>query len=161
MFHYTDWCYNDPEWAPMVRKAQIVRLPGPGGLGMLTHYVGKVMGREMEWEGESVRWKRNEFWARKALSGRLAKMNMEIEMRFQPLDSGRTKVTSKVDYRVPYPLLGWLIDRLYVRRQARQMARNAVEGIRNAATAGKIPPIPIQLEKRKADHPGYNPSQSS
>lgn len=158
VFNFTDWCYNDPEWAPMVRKAWIVKLPGPDGLSMLTHYVGNVMGREMEWEGESVKWRRNEFWARKALSGRLAKMNMQIEMRFEPLGAGRTKVTSKIDYRVSYPLIGWLIDRLYVRREAGKMARNAVDGIRKATIEGRIPPLQVQLEKRKADHPGYQPS---
>ena len=157
VFHFTDWCYDDPKWARFISKAWIVRLPGPDGLAMVSHYVGKVMGRKLEWEGESVKWKRSEFWARKALSGPFARMNMQMEMRFEPAGNGRTKVTSRIDYRVPYPLAGWLIDRLYMSRQVRKMARSVVEGIKKAAMEGRIPTLQVQLEKRKIDHPGYHP----
>jgi uncharacterized membrane protein len=125
---------------------------------MTSHYVGKVMGRELEWEGELVKWRRSELWARKALSGPFAKMGMQIEMRFETVGTGRTKVTSMIDYRVPYPLAGWLIDRLYMGRQARKMARDTAEGIKKAAMEGRIPTFQVQLEKRKVDHPGYQPS---
>jgi len=157
VFHFTDWCYDDPEWARFITKAWIVRLPGPDGLAMVSHYVGKVMGRELEWEGESVKWSRNELWTRKALSGPFAKMSMQMELRFEPVGTRRTKVTSRIDYRVPYPLAGWLIDQLYMRRQARKMAADAVEGIKKAAIEGRIPTLQVQLEKRKVDHPGYHP----
>ena len=157
VFHFTDWCYDDPEWARFISKAWVVKLPGPDGLGMTSHYVGKVMGRELEWEGELVKWRRGEFWARKALSGPFAKMGMQMEMRFETVGTGRTKVTSMIDYRVPYPLAGWLIDRLYMGRQARKMATDVVEGIKKAAIEGRIPTLQVQLEKRKVDHPGYHP----
>jgi len=156
VFHFTDWCYEDPEWARFISKAWIVKLPGPNGLGMTSHYVGKVMGRRLEWEGELVKWSRNELWARKALSGPFAKMGMQMEMRFETVGRGGTKVTSMIDYRVPYPLAGWLIDKLYMGRQARKMATDAVEGIKKAAIEGRIPTLQVQLEKRKVDHPGYH-----
>ena len=155
VFYFTDWCYDDPKWARFISKAWIVRLPGPDGLGMISHYVGKVMGRELEWEGELVRWRRSEFWARKALSGPFARMKMQMEMRFETVGTGRTKVTSRIDYRVPYPLAGWLIDKLYMHRQARKMVHDVVEGIKKAAMEGRIQPLQVQLEKRKVDHPGY------
>jgi uncharacterized membrane protein len=157
VFHFTDWCYDDPVWAPFLNKAWIVRLSGPDGLGMVSHYVGRFMGRELEWEGELVNWRRNEFWARKALSGPFSRMGMQMEMRFDLAGPARTKVASTIDYRVPYPLVGWLIDKLYVRRQARKMATDAVEGIKKAAVEGRIPTLQVQLEKRKLDHPGYHP----
>jgi uncharacterized membrane protein len=157
VFHFTDWCYDDPEWAQFISKAWIVTLPGPDGLGMTSHYVGKVMGRELEWDGELVKWRSNEFWARKALSGPFAKMSMQMEMRFETVGTGRTKVTSMIDYRSPYPLAGWLIDRLYMGRQARKMVNDVVEGIKKAASEGRILTLQIQLEKRKVDHPGYHP----
>ncbi len=157
VFHFTDWCYDDPEWARFISKAWIVRLPGPNGLGMVSHYVGKVMGRELEWEGELVKWRRNELWARKALSGPFAKMNMQMELRFEQAGTGQTEVTSRIDYRVLYPLAGWLIDKLYVHRLARKMATDAVRGIKKAAMEGIIPTIHAQMEKRKVDHPGYHP----
>ena len=156
VFHFTDWCYDDPKWARFISKAWIVKLPRPDGLGMTSHYVGNVMGRELEWEGELVKWRRSELWARKALSGPFAKMSMQMEMRFETVGTGRTKVTSMIDYRVPYPLAGWLIDKLYMGRQARRMATNVVEGIKKAAIEGRIPTLQVQLEKRKVDHPGYH-----
>jgi uncharacterized membrane protein len=156
VFHFTDWCYNDPVWAPFLSKAWIVKLPGPDGLAMVSHFVGKIMGRDLEWEGESVKWMKNEIWARRALSGLPAKMSMQMEMRFEPVGMDRTKVTARIDYRVPYPLVGWLIDRLYVSRHARKMATEAVEGIKKTALEGRIPTLQVQLEKRKVDHPGYH-----
>ena len=158
VFYFTDWCYDDPEWARFIGKAWIVNLPGPDGLGMTSHYVGKVMGRELEWEGELVEWRRNELWTRKALSGPFAKMNMQMEMRFETVGTNRTKVTSTIDYEVPYPVAGWFIDKLYIGRQARKMAADVVEGIKKAAMEGRIPTLQVQLEKRKVDHPGYHPA---
>jgi hypothetical protein len=157
VFHFTDWCYDDPVWAPFLSKAWIVTLPGPDGLSMVSHYVGKVMGRDLEWDGELVKWKRDELWTRKALSGPFAKMSMQMEMVFEPIGTDRTKVTSRIEYRVPYPLPGWIIDKLYMRRQARKLVIESVEGIRKAAISGRIPTLEAQMEKRKVDHPGYNP----
>ena len=81
---------------------------------------------------------------------------MQMELRFELVGTGHTKVTSRIDYRVPYPLAGWLIDKLYVHRLARKMATDAVEGIKKAAMEGRIPTVQVQLEKRKVDHPGYH-----
>ena len=157
VFYFTDWCYDDPKWARFISKAWVVKLPGPDGLGMVSHYAGKVMGRKLEWEGELVRWKRNEFWTRKALSGPFARMNMQMEMRFETAGTA-TKVTSRIDYRVPYPLAGALIDRLYMRRQAQKMVNGVVDGVKKAAIEGRVPTLHVQLEKRKVDHPGYHPA---
>ncbi len=155
IFHFSDWCYNDPVWAPSVREARITRLPGPDGTGMVSHYVGKIMGREIEWDGESTKWRENEVWVRKASTGFPAKMKMSIEMRFEPLGPHTTRVTSKIGYRVPYPLLGWLMDRFFVHREAQRMATNAVQGLKKIAMGGGIPSVQAQLEQRKLDHPGY------
>jgi uncharacterized membrane protein len=155
VFHFSDWCYNDPIWAPSIRKAWVTRLPGPDGTGMVSHYVGKVVGREMEWDGESIRWRRNESWARRASSGLPGKMNLVMEMRFEPLGPRQTRVTAQIQYRVPYPLFGWLLDRFYVRREIQQMARNAVQGLKKTSVEGGIKPVEAQMEKRKQDHAGY------
>lgn len=155
IFHFSDWCYNDTIWAPSIRKAWITRLPGPDGTGMVSHYVGKVVGREMEWDGESISWRENELWARRAITGLPAKMRMSMEMRFEPIGPRETKVTSKIQYKVPYPLVGWLMDRFYVHREVQKMATDAVRGLREASINGRIPPVQAQQEKRKEDHPGY------
>jgi uncharacterized membrane protein len=155
LFHFSDWCYNDPKWAQFIRRAWITRLPGPDGTGMVSQYVGKIVGREMEWDGESIEWRNNELWARRAVSGLPAKMKMSIEMRFEALGPGATKLTCRIEYRVPYPIIGWLMDRFYVHREVRQMATSAIEGLKKVALGGGIQPISAQMEKRKDDHPGY------
>jgi uncharacterized membrane protein len=155
LFHFTDWCYNDPKWAPSIRKAWITKLPDSDGRGKISHYVGTIMGRGMEWEGESVKWKMNELWSMRAISGLPAKMNMLTEMRFEPEGPNKTKVTVSIEFRTPYPLIGWFVDKFYLSRQAKRMARNGVVGMSKAASLGKIPPLKEQMERRKADHPGY------
>ncbi len=155
LFHFTDWCYNVPTWFLPVRKTWITELPDSAGLGKVTHYVGHLMGREMEWEAESVEWKENELWMMRAITGPPARMNMQLELRFEAAGPGKTRVTCAVGYRVPYPLIGSLIDRFYLRHEARRLANDAIEGMKRAADRRKVPPVAVQLEKREADHPGY------
>jgi len=160
LFHFTDWCYNDPVWAKSIRKAWITKLPDSSGLGKISHYVGTIMGREDEWEGESTKWKPGEVWGMKAITGRPSKMSMQNEMRFENLGPGRTRVTCAVEYSVPYPVIGRIIDRLYLRSKAQEHVNNAIDGMKNAAARNEIPPLHSQLEKRKLDHPGYGPAPS-
>jgi uncharacterized membrane protein len=157
LFHFTDWCYNDPVWAPSIRKAWITKLPDQTGLGKVSHYVGKIMGREAEWDGESIKWKPNELWGMKAISGPPAKIAMKNEMHFQRLGPGRTKVTCVVEYQTRYPVIGTILDILYLRAKAQAHARNAIEGMKKAADQHRVPPLDSQFEKRKLDHPGYQP----
>jgi uncharacterized membrane protein len=157
LFHFTDWCYNDPLWAPSIRKAWITKLPDPTGLGKVSHYVGTIMGREAEWEGESTKWKPNELWGMKAINGPPAKMRMQNEMQFERLGPGRTKVTCIVEYQTRYPVIGPILDRLYLRAKARVHAQNAIEGMKKAADQHRVPSLRLQLEERKLDHPGYQP----
>jgi uncharacterized membrane protein len=158
LFNFTDWCYNDPVWAPSIRKAWITKLPDATGLGKVSHYVGTIMGREAEWEGESTKWKPNEFWGMKAITGPPAKMRMQNEMRFERLGPGEVKVTCTLEYRVPYPLIGRMLDRLYLRSKALQHVNNAIEGMKKAAHQHQIPQLASQLERRRLDHPSYRPS---
>jgi hypothetical protein len=39
------------------------------------------------------------------------------------------------------------------------MVTGAVQGSKKAAIAGRIPTLKAQMEKRKVDHPGYDPPQ--
>lgn len=140
LFHFTDWCYNDPEWAPSIKKAWIKVLPERSGLGKVSHYVGTLMGQEAEWEGKLVEWKPKEVWAMKAISGRPAKMEMQNKMRFEDLGSGKTRVTCTISYGVPYPIVGPILDRFYLHRRAKEHTDRAIEGMRRAAELDKIPP---------------------
>ena len=155
LFYYTDWCYNVPEWFPPVRKTRILQLPDSAGIGKVTRYAGTLLGRDMEWEARSVDWKEDEVWMMKATQGMPAKMNMEIRVRFEAVGSSQTKVTCRVGYHAPYPLLGALIDRFYLRKEAVRMAHLAIDGMRKAVEDGRVQALEVEFENRKADHPGY------
>jgi len=155
VFHFTEWCYNGPEWMPFVQKAWITELPGPDGLGGETHYVGEMMGKEETWEATSTKFEANTLWAGKATAGDPAKMNMGAEVRFREVEPGKTEVRIAMSYKVPYPVVGWFLDRFYVRRDVRKMIEGMVEGIERAAAQSRIPSLAIQLKKREEDHPGY------
>jgi hypothetical protein len=109
----------------------------------------------MEWEGESVGWKENEIRAMRATEGLPARMNMRIELRFETVDSGKTKVTCVIRYMAPYPLAGPIMDWLYLRHGARRPANSAIEGLKTAVAQRRIPPVTLQFENRRLDHPGY------
>ena len=161
LFLFTDWCYNLPEWFPAIKKAWIMKLPNSEGLGKTTDYLGTMMGREMDWEAQSIEWKENELFVMKAFKGMPAKFNMQLKISFEWLDIERTKVTGIFGFRAPYPLVGPLIDRLYVRREAQQLLNSAINGLKSAVDQHKIPSVDAQFEKRKADHPGYSMAEIS
>ncbi len=158
LFYYTDWCYNVPDWFVPVRKTEILQLPDASGMGKLTHYAGRLLGRDMEWDAQSVEWKEDELWSMRASQGMPAKMGMQIRLRFETVKPGQTKVTCRVGYHVPYPLVGAIIDRFYVRKEATRLARLAIEGIQQAAREHRVPPVEAEFRNRKADHPGYGAS---
>jgi uncharacterized membrane protein len=139
--------------------AKILKLPERDGSGKVAHYVGRPLGPIMEWEAESGEWKQNEVRVMKAISGLPSKMKMRIKFRYQDAGSNKTKVTCTLEYRVPYPLIGYLIDRIYLRPRSRKFVRNAIEGMKKIADQKVIPPIELQLEERKLDHPGYSVSE--
>ena len=155
LFHYTDWCYNVPQWFPPIWETRILRLPNSSGLGKVTHYTGRLLGRDMEWDAQSVEWHEDELWRMQAVRGMPAKMNMHLEMRFETVDARRTKVTCRVGYHAAYPLVGAAIDRFVLRKEAARMAQLAIEGLQKVASQQRVPAVDRQFEKRKADLPGY------
>jgi uncharacterized membrane protein len=155
LFYYTDWCYNVPEWFEPVKKTQILQLPDSAGLGKVTHYTGTLLGRDMEWEARSVEWKEDESWMMRASQGMPAKMNMQLRFRFEAVGADKTKVTCSIGYQALYPLLGALIDRFYLRKEAMRLAHLAIEGVKRAVEERRVQPVDVAFEKRRTDHPGY------
>lgn len=155
LFFFTDWCYNAPVWLPSITETKILKLPNGDGLGKVARYIGTPLGPKMKWVAKSVEWKENEFRAMKAISGPPSKMGMQIKFRYQDAGFDKTRVTCTLEYRVPYPLIGYLMDRIYLRPKSRKFVRNAIEGMKKIADQRQIPAIELQLEKRKLDHPDY------
>ena len=140
---------------PEVKESRIVKLANSSGIWKVSHHMGNMIGCKVEWEGESVAWKENEYWSMKATNGMFARLSMQAEMHFEDDGSTRTNVTFRIGYHVPSPIAGPLIDRLFIRREVHQLARTALEGLQRAALLNKIPFLSSQLEKRMEDHPAY------
>ncbi len=155
LFYYTDWCYNVPEWFEPVRRAQILELPDSKGAGKVTRYSGTLLGRDMDWEARSAEWKEDQVWMMKASRGIPAKMNMQIRFRFETVETEKTRVTCSVGYHAAYPLLGAVIDRVLLRKEAVRLANLAIAGLKRVAEQHRVKPVEAELEKRKGDHPGY------
>jgi hypothetical protein len=72
---------------------------------------------------------------------------------------GMSKITAVMGFRTPYPLIGSLIDRFYVPKEAQKLVNSALEGVKKYADQHRIPLERLQFEKRKIDHLGYEPPQ--
>ncbi|HKW05758.1 MAG TPA: hypothetical protein VJN71_10700 [Nitrososphaerales archaeon] len=162
LFFYGDWCYNVPEWLPPIKKTWIESLPrqpSNDGLGKITCYQGTLMGMQMEWKAKCVEWTECESWDMRAITGFPAKMNMHLAFRFGSNGPGETRVTAVMGFRAPYPLIGPIIDRFLLRKEAKRMVKLGLEGLNAVAEQHRIHPIDLQFEKRKNDFPGYVVSQ--
>ncbi len=82
-------------------------------------------------------------------------MNMQIRFLLGSVETGKTKVTCQVGYHAPYPLLGAIIDRIYLQKEAERLAHLAIGGIKKMAEQDRVQSVDAEFEKRKADHPGY------
>lgn len=156
LYHFADWCYNLPQWFPAIKKARILTLPDSNGLGKVTHYVGKMMGRKMEWEAESTEWKEDVSFTMNAFSGFPSKMNMQFNLLFEDAGEGRVRVTGILGFRAALPLIGRIIEFLFVRREAERMLQGAISGLARVAKESRIPSLREQFDRRAADHPGYD-----
>jgi len=159
-FAFTDWCYNNPEWLTFIKKSWITKLPGPDGMGQSTHYVGDMMGERLEWDALPVAYEPGRSFVMRATTGEPAKLRMQAEAQFERLGPRRTRFRLAIAYKVPYPVVGWVMDRLMVRKEVREMVAMGVQGLQRAAAEGRIPPLGDQLAKRQRDHPGYQPPAS-
>jgi hypothetical protein len=157
LFHFTDCCYNDSLYYPELRESTIVKLPNPEGTGKVSRFVGNMMGCRVEWEGESVAWKENEFWVMRGTKGLPATLHMQTEMRFGEAGPGKTDVTISIAYRAPYPILGRLLNALFLRREIRRMANGAIDGLKRAAAEGRIQSLASQRAEGQTDNAGLLP----
>ena len=160
VFAFMDWCYNNPEWLTSIKKSWITKLPGPDGMGGSTHYVGEMMGERLEWDASPVAYEPGRSFVMRATTGEPAKLRMQAEAQFERLGPRRTRFSFAIAYKVPYPVVGWVMDRLMVRKEVREMVAMSVQGLQRAAAEGRIPPLGDQLAKRQRDHPGYQPPAS-
>ncbi len=113
VFNYIDGGTNLPEiWPSLVEIKDVQRLPNGGHSD---RFVYKMAGIRLEGTSEDVEYIPNQRIVTKTTGGAESTQTW----LFQP-EAGGTKVTFKVEYTVPIPVLGKLAEAIIVKMNARE-----------------------------------------
>ena len=99
------------------------------GTGTSAYHTGQIMGRKMGWEGIVVEWVESERVVWQASSGEPEKMRMKA-LNWVKREDGGTRYGLEVEYVLPYPLLGKLMDILMVKRVVARSIQKSLERLR-------------------------------
>jgi len=96
------------------------------GKGARFDMTGEILGIPFKSQLEVVDFVENRGWRLKPISG----TQIEIQWLFRPTEKG-TRVTYITKYRVPFGLMGTIIDGLIVRRVARKYTEKTLQKLKN------------------------------
>jgi len=96
------------------------------GKGARFDMIGKIFGIPFEFQLEVVDFVENRGWRLKPISG----AQIEIQWLFRSTEKG-TRVTYLTKYRVPFGLMGTIIDGLIVRRVARKGVEKTLQKLKD------------------------------
>lgn len=106
---------------------------GPVGVGSIAHFVGKGKRANLgEYDMEVTEFVKNNKMTMRTIGA--SKHNVIDSMTLEPTTKG-TKMTYSVDYKVPYSVLGKLIDKLKVSKDMEKGDRKLLENIKKALEA--------------------------
>ncbi|MHA2006428.1 MAG: SRPBCC family protein [Promethearchaeota archaeon] len=97
---------------------------GPIGLGTRYRFTGALGGRKIDSVAEIVIFEKNKRTVEKQIEGDMKKW--EESNTYEVTDKG-TKVTSTIDYALPYSVLGKIIDKLVAGKQIKEYAKTSSE----------------------------------
>ena len=113
VFGYIDEATNLPEiWPSLVQVTDVQRLPNGGHSD---RFVYKMAGIRLEGTAEDVEYVPNQRIVTKTTGGAESTQTW----LFEP-EAGRTKVTFKVEYTVPIPVLGKIAEAVIIRMNDRE-----------------------------------------
>jgi len=96
------------------------------GKGARFDMIGKIFGIPFESQLEVVDFVDNRGWRLKPISG----TQIEIQWLFRPTEKG-TRVTYLIKYRLPFGLMGTIIDGLIVRRVAHKGVEKTLQKLKD------------------------------
>ena len=105
---------------------------GPFGVGTTVHFVGKAGGQQLEWDMEVSEFVKDKKITYHTIGA--SKFKMTNTSTLEPTAKG-TKLTSSVDYELPYSVLGKLVDKLRVSKGIDKDNTNLLENIKKALEA--------------------------
>ncbi len=103
---------------------------GPVGVGSIAHFVGQGKRANLgEYDMEVTEFEKDKKMTMRTIGA--SKHNVIDSMTLEPTTKG-TKMTYSVDYKVPYSVLGRLIDKLKVSKDMEKGDRQLLENIKKA-----------------------------
>jgi carbon monoxide dehydrogenase subunit G len=105
---------------------------GPAGVGSTSHYVGKAGGSQAEWDMEITEFVKNKKVSARTIGA--SKFKMKSSWTLEPTTKG-TQLTYSMDYELPYSILGKVVDKLSVGKDADRMAMQQLENVKKALEA--------------------------
>jgi carbon monoxide dehydrogenase subunit G len=105
---------------------------GPLGVGSILHQVGQSGGSAAEVDCEITEFVENKKWAARTIGA--SKLKMDYSWNVEPTAKG-TKLTYIMDYKLPYSIVGKLIDKLKVSKDMEKKIGNSIENIKKALEA--------------------------
>ena len=104
----------------------------PVGVGSTSHWVATAGGNQQEWDMEITEFVKNKKFTSRTIGA--SKFKSTILFTLEPTAKG-TKMTYYVDYKLPYSVLGKLLDKLKVSKDMEKNNTKMLENIKKAIEA--------------------------
>lgn len=122
VFSYLKELDRMPEWMSTCKSHEITS-DKRYGVGVTTHYVAEHGGKIVEWDSTVTEWEEN-----RKIAWKCEEPSKNTGMFILEPSPNGTKVTLIMEYEIPIPLLGGLIDKLVV---SKSIERGIQEGLNN------------------------------
>ncbi|MCB9449821.1 MAG: SRPBCC family protein [Anaerolineaceae bacterium] len=119
---------RQPEWWGQFELQERVT-PPPTHLGSVSRYVYNMLGVTINGEHEVVGINRPEYLHVRTTSG----IDSAFEFFFAPQDGG-TRLTVRVDYKLPGSVIGQLLNRVVIEQKNESDLRDALDTLNNILT---------------------------
>jgi carbon monoxide dehydrogenase subunit G len=105
---------------------------GPVGVGSTLHFVAKAGGQQAEFDMEVIEFEKNKKMSRRTVGA--SKFKMQGSSTLEPTAKG-TKLTTTMDYKLPYSILGKIIDKLKVSKDMEKSMERTLRDMKKALEA--------------------------
>jgi carbon monoxide dehydrogenase subunit G len=102
---------------------------GAIGIGTTAHMVGKAGGSQAEFDMEITEFEKNKKVSMRTVGA--SKLKMQSSYIYEPAAKG-TKLTTTMDYELPYSILGKIVDKLKVSKDMEKMAEKQLRDLKKA-----------------------------
>lgn len=122
VFEYIDNPHNDPEW--MIGMMDVYEVEGPPGVGRHFHWTFKMVGIPLKGQSTTIEHIPNRRSVTESQGGVTSTWAADVET-----EGDGTKLTMKVDYTIPIPVLGKLAEHL-ISKQNQRNVESSMENIK-------------------------------